>query len=226
MLMSASDDPIKDREIFLKILTMDEDGTWQPQKGEIPIKTWREVAPAEIQDKYFGTRGFQSGIIEEKKRFVLAEIGDGLSDDQQEELDKKKQRSIASRSDFDELSYPQHLVHCVRPENISGPSREAWIDMNSHLGTTASALPYLVDELSHRRLGHTPRVGDAVCGGGSIPFEAARIRCEAFGSDLNPVTGLPTSSSINLAGTTKRVKEVIIIHSPRRCFCRSRPSDC
>ena len=29
MLMPASDNPKKDREIFLKILTMDDDGTWQ-----------------------------------------------------------------------------------------------------------------------------------------------------------------------------------------------------
>src|SRR5271163_5216768 len=34
MLMPASDNPKKDREIFLKILTMDDDGTWQRCKGE------------------------------------------------------------------------------------------------------------------------------------------------------------------------------------------------
>jgi len=42
MLMSASDNPKKDREIFLKILTMDDDGTWQRCKGEIPVAAWRE----------------------------------------------------------------------------------------------------------------------------------------------------------------------------------------
>jgi adenine-specific DNA methylase len=53
MLMPASDNPKKDREIFLKILAMDDDGTWQRQKGEIPVKAWREAAPVEIPDKYF-----------------------------------------------------------------------------------------------------------------------------------------------------------------------------
>ena len=35
MLMPASDNPKMDREIFLKILTMDDDGAWQRNKGKI-----------------------------------------------------------------------------------------------------------------------------------------------------------------------------------------------
>ena len=70
------------------------------------------------------------------------------------------------------------------------PARQAWAEINAHLGTTATALPELVEQLGQRTFGHTPRVGDSFCGGGSIPFEAARIGCEAFGSDLNPVAGL------------------------------------
>ena len=53
MLMPASNDPKKDREIFLKILTMDDDGAWQRQKGEIPVRAWRDAASTEIQAKYF-----------------------------------------------------------------------------------------------------------------------------------------------------------------------------
>lgn len=79
MLMPASDDPKKDREIFLNILTMDDEGTWQRQKGNIPVKAWREAAPAEIQDKYFGAQGFQRWISEEEKEFVLTAIWEELS---------------------------------------------------------------------------------------------------------------------------------------------------
>jgi len=78
MLMPASDDPKKDRDIFLKILTMDDDGAWQRQKGEIPQKAWREAASAEIQDKYFGARSFTRGISDEEKEFVMAEIWERL----------------------------------------------------------------------------------------------------------------------------------------------------
>jgi adenine-specific DNA methylase len=141
MLMPASGNPKRDREIFLKILTMDDDGTWQRNKGR-----------------------------------------------------------IKDRATFDALTYTERLKECERPENISGPTVEAWAEINVHLGTRATNLAELVEQLGQRTFGHTPRVGDSFCGGGSIPFEAARIGCEAFGSDLNPVAGLLTWASFNLLG--------------------------
>jgi adenine-specific DNA methylase len=150
MLMPASDNPKKDREIFLKILTMDDNGTWQRNKGR-----------------------------------------------------------IKNRATFDALTYAERLKDCERPENIEGPTTAAWAEINAHLGTTATCLPELVEQLGHRTFGHTPRVGDAFCGGGSIPFEAARIGCAAFGSDLNPVAGLLTWASLNLLGGGNEVQEEI-----------------
>lgn len=144
MLMPASNDAKKDREIFLKILTMDDDGVWLRCK------------PAE-----------------------------------------KRKRSRAA---FDLLSYAERIALCERPENVAGPSENAWGEINTHLGTTASSISELVQQMGKRTFGHAPRVGDSFCGGGSIPFEAARIGCEAFGSDLNPVAGLLTWASLNLLG--------------------------
>ncbi|MBM5818347.1 MAG: DUF1156 domain-containing protein, partial [Cyanobacteria bacterium K_Offshore_surface_m2_239] len=187
MLMPASDNPKKDREIFLKILTMDDDGTWQRQKGEIPVKAWREAAPSEIQDKFFGARGFLRGISDEEKEFVLAEIWESLSDEQRARLDEQRRRPISSRSSFDTLPYIERLGVCERPENVIGPSPAAWQDINEHLRTSAASLPELVEQLGHRFFGHAPHIGDAFCGGGSIPFEAARIGCKSHASDLNPV---------------------------------------
>jgi len=210
MLMPASDDPKKDREIFLKILTMDDEGTWQRQKGEIPVKAWREVAPAEIQDKYFGARGFQRGISDEEKEFVLAEIWEGLNEQQRNRLDEQRKRPIPIRDDFDAMAYAERLDSCERPENVAGPSAAAWVEINEHLGTSANSLSDLVAQLGQRTFGHTPKVGDAFCGGGSIPFEAARIGCEAFGSDLNPVAGLLTWASLNLIGGGKEVQEEVV----------------
>jgi uncharacterized Zn finger protein (UPF0148 family) len=45
-------------------------------------------------------------------------------------------------------------------------------------------------------------VGDAFSGGGSIPFEAARMGCNAYGSDLSPLAGLLSWASIHIVGTT------------------------
>lgn len=153
MLIPASNDTKKDREIFLKILTMDDDGTWERCKPAI----------------------------------------------------KKK----VTRSEFDSRSYAKRIADCERPENISGPSAKSWTEINDHLGTNAQSLPELVEQLGKKTFGHTPRVGDSFCGGGSIPFEAARIGCDAFGSDLNPVAGLLTWASLNLLGGGKAVQDEV-----------------
>ncbi|MCA9627806.1 MAG: hypothetical protein KC766_09075, partial [Myxococcales bacterium] len=67
----------------------------------------------------------------------------------------------------------------------------------------------LVDQLGVARFGHRPRVGDCFCGGGSIPFEAARIGCEAVASDLNPVAALLTWASLNLVGCGKHEQSMV-----------------
>jgi putative DNA methylase len=207
MLMPASDNATKDREVFLKILTMDDDGAWQRQKGEIPIKAWREAASPEIQVKYFGSRGFQRGISDEEKEFILAEIWEELSELQRQALDQQKKRLVSDRNKFDSIPYLTRIANCERPENSKGPSPEAWQDINAHLGTTAQNLPELVNQLGQRVFGRQPIVGDAFSGGGSIPFEAGRLGCKAFGSDLNPVAGVLTWASLNILGGEKKLAE-------------------
>ncbi len=108
------------------------------------------------------------------------------------------------------MTYAERITYCDRPENVDGPSEAAWADINAHLGTTAINLSELIEQLGQRTFGHTPRVGDSFCGGGSIPFEAARIGCEAFGSDLNPVAGLLTWASLNLLGGGQAVQEEVM----------------
>ncbi len=200
MLMPASLDAKKDREIFLKILTMDDDGTWQRCKGDIPAAAWREAAAPEVQAEFFGARGLKQGLSDEEKEALFTQIWDALSPEQQQALDAQRMRPIPDRAEFDALPYAERLVHCERPENVEGPTAATWADINAHLGTTATCLQELIEQLGQRTFGHTPRVGDSFCGGGSIPFEAARIGCEAFGSDLNPVAGLLTWASLNLLG--------------------------
>jgi hypothetical protein len=153
MLMPASNNPKKDREIFLKILTMDDEGTWLRCKPAIQRKT--------------------------------------------------------NRTAFNALPYADRISHCERPENVEGPSDEAWVEINAHLGTNANKLSDLIEQLGQSTFGHIPRVGDSFCGGGSIPFEAARIGCEAFGSDLNPVAGLLTWAGLNLLGGEKAVQDEV-----------------
>ena len=74
MLMPASNDAKKDREIFLKILTMDDDGTWQRCKGEIPAAAWREAATPAVQEEFFGARGLKQGLSDEDKEALFTQI--------------------------------------------------------------------------------------------------------------------------------------------------------
>jgi adenine-specific DNA methylase len=200
MLMPASQDPKRDREIFLKILTMDDDGAWYRCKGEIPTAAWLKAAPPEVRDEYFSARGFKQGITDEQKEAVCAQIWDSLSQEQRQALDAQRRRPFADRTSFDALPYAERINYCDRPENTSGPTPTAWTEINAHLGTTAASITELVEELGQRSFGRTPRVGDSFCGGGSIPFEA-------FGSDLNPVAVLLTWASFNLLGASKETQE-------------------
>jgi putative DNA methylase len=177
LLLPASDDPHKDREIFLKLMTMDEEGLWRRKCKNLAISdAFALLSPPERQS-YFGTP-----VLQGRPRLAP------------EDLD------AVQRLAFSRLSYDEQLNYCNRPEQVDGPSPAAWSEVNRHLGTSASSLPELVQELGERRWGRRPRVGDAFCGGGSIPFEAARIGCEAYGSDLNPVAALLTWAALNIVG--------------------------
>lgn len=160
MLMPASSNPQKDCEIFLKILTMDIDGLWQRRSKSIPANTIAEWLPEREAELFFEVN-VRGGVSWTK----------GLEQAKKDEV---------TRRYFDHLSYDAKLEFCNRPEQIEGPSKAAWQDINIYLGTTASNIQQLIDQLGKQRFGHTPRVGDAFCGGGSIPFEAARIGCEAW----------------------------------------------
>jgi putative DNA methylase len=187
LLMPVSDDPQRDREIFLKILTMDTDGLWQRCKG-ITAKEVSEWSTPNEREKYFNYSGKSvrwNGQITQKERDDL------------------------TRRYFDNLSYDRKLEYCDRPEQIAGASPEAWIEINKHLKTSASSIDELVKQLGEKRFGHTPRVGDCFSGGGSVPFEAARIGCEAYGSDLNPVAALLTWASLNIIGGSEEVQTQI-----------------
>lgn len=107
------------------------------------------------------------------------------------------------------MSYDEKLSYCDRPEQIEGASKEAWVEINAHLETSASSIDKLVKQLGEKRFGHVPRVGDAFCGGGSIPFEAARIGCDSFASDLNPIAALLTWASLNLIGGSDDLQEKV-----------------
>lgn len=184
-LMPASKDPEKDRDIFLKILIMDDEGLWIRKNKVVPPSSVYQAL-----DKNERNRFFPANVDPEKPKY-------------QSDLSAANKKE-AERLAWPRLSYEDKLKHCVRPEEIEGPSDEAWQEINTHLGTSANSIGELVQELGKKKFGHVPRVGDAFCGGGSVPFEAARIGCEAYASDLNPVAALLTWGALNIVGADKK----------------------
>ena len=146
-LLPVSDDKKKDKNVFLRILTMDEDGLRKR---------------AEFQNS--------------KKRDYVAPWG---------------------------VTYETILNEACRPEEIDGPSEESWKIINEHLETEAHNLQELAQALGKKRFGHIPQVGDCFAGGGSNVFEPARMGCDVYGSDLNPLAGLLTWADLNILGSSE-----------------------
>ena len=86
-----------------------------------------------------------------------------------------------------------------------------WDDVNDHLGTCANSFPELVEQLGIMRFGHRPRFADTFCGSGQIPFEAARLGCDVYASDLNPVACMLTWGALNIIGGTAKRREKLLI---------------
>ena len=106
------------------------------------------------------------------------------------------QRSGLSTAQFTASSAEQRRKDSSPAESFEGPTDWAsWMMINDHLGTNAFSVPELVEQLGVMRFGTKPRVGDVFVGGGSVPFEAARLGCDTYASDLNPVAGLLTWSN-------------------------------
>lgn len=121
----------------------------------------------------------------------------GLSDEAKAEIYAK---ALATFETYEERS-----LLCKRPEEVDLAFllAPALRKTNQHLasfGVNAGSLEELIEQLGILRYGHRPKVGDTFAGGGSIPFEAARIGCAAYASDLNPVACMLTWGAFNIVG--------------------------
>jgi putative DNA methylase len=99
------------------------------------------------------------------------------------------------------VPYRQRVEAANRPEEVSNTVHDhIWDAVNAHLGTSAQSIADLVQQLGIMRFGHRPRVADTFCGSGQIPFEAARLGCDVYASDLNPVACMLTWGAFHIIG--------------------------
>ena len=177
-------------EIFLKILSMDNDGLFD-----------RKQKPFSAKELY--------GIAENSKHFRQYLNDWFVVDGRKIKIcDEQDKNDIETRL-FKTLGYDEKLKYCIRPEQLQTIRKDSWNAINHYLGTSAHSLEELIKQLSMKRYGRLITVGDCFSGGGSIPFEAARMGVKAYGSDLNPVAGLLTWSNINILGSSdKEIKDI------------------
>lgn len=179
-LMPATNNPKKDREIFLKILTMDREGLF--------LRKSKNICSNDIfslLDEIDRIKFFTDDSNTEKSK-----LSKQLSQEQKKNLQKLA---------FDKLSYDKKLNYCIRPEQAKNINKSEWNIINEYLGTSANNLQELIKELGYKKFGHVPKVGDCFSGGGSIPFETARMGAETYASDLNPIAALLTWADLNIA---------------------------
>ncbi|GAB1483665.1 DUF1156 domain-containing protein [Treponema sp.] len=102
------------------------------------------------------------------------------------------------------LPYSEQVSLAKRPEELDASLfSPIWDRVNAHLGTSSSSFPSLIEEMGIARFGHRPKLADIFCGSGQIPFEAARLGCDVYASDLNPIACMLTWGAFNIVGASK-----------------------
>ncbi|MGN8707350.1 anti-phage-associated DUF1156 domain-containing protein [Bacillota bacterium HCP3S3_E9] len=190
-LLPAGKDPQKDTQIFLKIMSMDKEG--------LEERKTKKISPKVLYKR-----------ISENRELYLKYGKYFINDGKKVIIDTNSPRNDIERDVFNSFGYDEKLSYCERPEKLQNIKADSWYEVNEYLGTHASSLLELVQELSIMKYGHNVVVGDCFCGGGSIPFEASRIGCDVRASDLNPIAGLLTWSDINICGSNdKEYSEIL-----------------
>lgn len=108
------------------------------------------------------------------------------------------------------LPYSEQVSKAKRPEELGNHIfAHIWYHVNQHLGTSASSFPELVDQMGIARFGRRPKVADVFSGSGQIPFEAARLGCDVYASDLNPIASMLTWGALNIVGGGSENRELL-----------------
>ena len=209
-LLPQTGDAEKDLEIFEKLMAFDEGGLARREPKLSPAQIARRI---ELADPWrWFTTSFK-GDAEDAEEIAGAQfpldIDDypGLSIRWRRDTDDEDKQALLARALATSPTYEERAGLCKRPEEMDQTELYApiWPAVNAHLGhlgIEAHSHQELVEQLGILRYGHRPRIGDTFCGGGSIPFEAARLGCDVYASDLNPIACMLTWGALNIIGAS------------------------
>lgn len=210
-LLPVTEDLEADLALFEQLMAIDDDafGRRQPK-----LKASAVAAKVHLENPWDFFDYNVRGEVDADDLAELAELGfpihleryPGLAIRWKRGIDPADRQALLAEA-MQDLPYEEKVALCKRPEEcdpkaLYGP---VWPAVNAHLarfGIAAESFESLVEQLGILRYGHRPRVGDTFCGGGSIPFEAARLGCDVYASDLNPVACMLTWGALNIIGAS------------------------
>lgn len=213
-LLPATDDPIKDLEVFELLMGMDDVsmskrlGLAKPEEivrtakipdihahfvVDSPGHAVPSKAPFDIKDYPY----LKNGRPATPKLKWRSDVSD-----------TKKHEVAALTFEFD--TYHDLATDAMRAEELGEElATHAWTTVNQHLSTNAFSFPELVEQLGVMRFGHRPTVADTFSGSGQIPFAAAQLGCDVYASDLNPVACMLTWGAFNIVGASAARRKTI-----------------
>ena len=210
-LLPATDNAEADLAVFEKLMAIDDEAflrrEFRPACFDLVKRLHaRGEMSAEDAERLFEVR--RRTVIEGKTVWALEpfSIGDlgslGRSSLQWKETITEPERHGWQLRWVQSFTYLERVAGAKRPEELDPRElfEPIWGAVNAHLGTDAWSVPELVEQLGILRFGHRPRIGDTFCGGGSIPFEASRLGCCVYASDLNPIACMLTWGALNVIG--------------------------
>lgn len=209
-LLPQTDDNEKDLEIFEALMGFDDEGLARRALKQNSLKPKDIAARIELNNPW---SYFNHNIKTEDELFEDIAHWTFPLDCDEEGINLRWRRDVTEEdklklyhkmlTTFD--SYEEKASLCKRPEEVDQDwlYAPAWQKINRHyayLGISAGSVESLTDQLGILRYGHRPLVGDTFSGGGSIPFKAARLGCDVYASDLNPIACMLTWGALNVIG--------------------------
>lgn len=216
-LLPKTKDPEKDLEIFEMLLGINDEGLARRAlyQNALTPKKIASLVQIDNPEKYFSmsSKNLDVGQIRRIK-FPIESDELGVAIRWKKDLSENEKIEVYKIALSTFSSYEEKASLCKRPEELE----EEWLlssvwpkinDYYSYLGIEASSIFELVGQLGLLRFGRRPLVGDSFSGGGSIPFESARMGCDSYASDLNPVACMLTWGAFNILGAdSARRKEI------------------
>lgn len=193
-LLPVTENAEADLAIFEKLMAFDNEGLARRAFAANAFSATKiqELIPVTDPEYYFSANGsrWQRSVTDDEKLELYRQV-------------------LATFDIYEEKAGPGK-----RPEEVDEYwlLEPVWAEVNNyyaHLGIQAKSMPELIEQLGILRYGKRPRVGDTFSGGGSIPFEAARIGCDYYASDLNPVACMLTWGALNIVGASDKQRKAI-----------------